>query len=201
VTGSGGTVSIGGTVFQLLPPASAGGAWTESVIHDFTEGGDWGAPNGVILGSGGALYGTAAGASRLGPCVACGDVFQLAPPATPGGPWTETILHSFTGGYPDTDGSLPDSAPVLGPHGELYGATYTGGVYGFGAIYEMEPPSSPGAPWKETILYSFTDGPDGGQPNAVTLGPDGNLYGTTEIGGVSPDGARNQGTIFQLVLP
>jgi uncharacterized repeat protein (TIGR03803 family) len=46
------------------------------------------------------------------------------------------------------------------------------------------------------IHYSFPEsGANGVGPNAVTLGPDGNLYGTTIAGG-----AHNLGTVFQLVL-
>jgi len=190
-----------GTVFQLLPPQSQGGLWTESLLHVFTGGSDSSYPNGVILGPGGVLYGTAAGVSHLETASASGTVFQLTPPGTPGGAWAETILHSFAGGTRNPDGSVPDSAPVLGPNGELYGTTYAGGTHGVGTIYELVPPSVPGGEWTEVILYNFTDGPDGGEPNAVAFGPDGNLYGTTLIGGVSPDGSKNLGTIFQFVLP
>jgi len=190
-----------GTVFQLLPPQSQGGLWTESLLHVFTGGSDSSYPNGVILGPGGVLYGTVAGVTHLETASASGTVFQLTPPGTPGGAWTETILHSFAGGTRNPDGSVPDSAPVLGPNGELYGTTYAGGTHGVGTIYELVPPSVPGGEWTEVILYNFTDGPDGGEPNAVAFGPDGNLYGTTLIGGVSPDGSKNLGTIFQFVLP
>jgi uncharacterized repeat protein (TIGR03803 family) len=87
---------------------------------------------------------------------------------------------------------------VLGPGGELYGTTSSGGTIqpSLGTIYEMVPPSSPGGSWSEVILYSFPeDEAEGDGPNAVTLGPDGNLYGTTVLGG-----AHGQGTVFQLVL-
>lgn len=57
-----------------------------------------------------------------------------------------------------------------------------------------------GGSWTETVLYSFANGANGAEPNAVTLGPGGNLYGATQLGSVSKDGVRNQGTVFQLVL-
>jgi len=82
----------------------------------------------------------------------------------------------------------------------LYGTTFSGGIHNWGTIYEMIPPASAGENWTEVVLYSFTNGADGGEPNAVTLGPDGNLYGTTALGGVSEGGYRNQGTVFQFVL-
>ena len=65
---------------------------------------------------------------------------------------------------------------------------------GTGTIFEMVPPSSPGGPWTEVILHVFTGGRDGNLPSAVTLGPHGNLYGTTALGG------HHYGTVFQLVL-
>lgn len=49
----------------------------------------------------------------------------------------------------------------------------------------------------EAVLYSFTGGTDGGNPNiwgaGLAAGPDGALYGTTTSGG-----ANGQGTIFKI---
>jgi len=201
VTQSGGAAPLGGTVFRLAPPASADGDWTESVLHSFgTSAADPGLPNGVVVGPNGELYGTAA-QYLAGSCTACGSVFKLVPPAAPGGAWSETILHRFAGGNGNKDGSQPNSIPLIGPSGELYGTTYSGGAYGVGTIYRMVPPSSSEGAWAEEILYSFTGGADGAEPTGIAFGPDGNLYGSTEFGGVSPSGSTNQGTIFQLVLP
>jgi uncharacterized repeat protein (TIGR03803 family) len=203
--GSGGTIygttkdggaDTVGTVFRLTPPTVPNGAWAEALLHTFAGGSDSGFPNGLVLGPGGALYGTTHGGDSARKCGnPCGTVFQLTPPGVPGGPWTETILHAFTG---LDDGSQPNSTPVLGPGGVLYGTTAGGGVGNSdrGTIYEMLPPPSPGGSWTEAILYTFPEsGADGVGPNAVTLGPDGNLYGTTLAGG-----AHNLGTVFQLVL-
>ncbi len=44
-----------------------------------------------------------------------------------------------------------------------------------------------------TTLYSFKGGADGELPNAVTVGADGALYGTTSGGGT-----KEQGTVFKL---
>jgi hypothetical protein len=196
----GGASFYDGTFFQLAPPAASGGAWTEAALLSLG-----GLPNGVVLAPSGVLYGTTMGTQDIRNCEngdPCGAVFQLAPPGAPGEPWTQTILHTFTGALTG-DGSQPNSTPVLGPGGVLYGTTATGGTGspGLGTIYEMMPPSSPGGGWTEVVLYSFTGGADGSTPNALTLGPDGNLYGTTLSGGASDDGTRNQGTVFQLVLP
>src|SRR5580658_9907555 len=198
--GSDGTI-YGATyeIFQLAPPTVRGGSWTESVVYSFVAPGDSPFPNGVVLGPGGVLYGTAFGGSGKACDSGCGSVFQLTPPTEQGGEWTETILHSFTG-VGTGDGNQPNSTPVIGPGGVLYGTTLSGGTTGHGAIFEMVPPSSPGGSWTEVILHSFAGGADGTYPNAVTIGPDGNLYGTTQQGGAPKDGVHNQGTVFQLVL-
>jgi uncharacterized repeat protein (TIGR03803 family) len=134
----------------------------------------------------------------IAPMAVCGTVFALGPPPTPGGAWTETILHAF-GGAVNDDGAHPASNLVLGPNGELYGTTQAGGMTaycgssGCGTVFELLPPSSPGGSWTEVILHSFTGGSDGNSPNGLTLGLNGTLYGTTATGGDS-----NLGTIFEL---
>ena len=68
VTVYGGTLDNGcggycGTVFELSPPSSQNGAWTESILHDFQglEVGDGNYPlGGAIWGKGDKLYGTTA---------------------------------------------------------------------------------------------------------------------------------------------
>jgi uncharacterized repeat protein (TIGR03803 family) len=90
--------------------------------------------------------------------------------------------------------------PVLAPSGTLYGTTINGGVFGAGTVYEVIPPAAPGGTWTEVVLYSFTGGADGRDPVGVALGPDGNLYGATQLGGISNGGVTDMGTVFQLVL-
>jgi hypothetical protein len=62
-----------GTIWRLAPPAKAGGAWTETVLHNFQGGADGSGPNsGLIEGADGALYGTVGDNSN-------GHVFRLVP--------------------------------------------------------------------------------------------------------------------------
>jgi uncharacterized repeat protein (TIGR03803 family) len=135
-----------GTVFKLTPPASPAGAWTEEVLYSFegTGGAVSSYPNSVVFGSDGALYGTAQLDGLTAPNCAtrggCGTVFKLAPPVSPGGVWTETVLYSFTGG---DDGAFPSSL-VLGPHGALFGTTSNGGTStacfaGCGTVFAFTP--------------------------------------------------------------
>jgi uncharacterized repeat protein (TIGR03803 family) len=138
-----------GTVFELAPPSTTGGAWTYSVIYNFTgANGDGAAPvSAVVLGKNGAIYGTtssAGSATSDSACPAsyyviggCGIVFELTPPTTPNGAWTETVLHSFSGA--NGDGAIPVAGLALSPTGILYGTTTAGGAAGRGTVFAVAP--------------------------------------------------------------
>jgi uncharacterized repeat protein (TIGR03803 family) len=172
-----------GTVFALVPPASPGGSWTESVLHRFAAGETDGCyPGAGVTGSGGVLYGTTEDCGSAG----YGTVFMLAPPAIPGGAWTETVLYSF-GATNDADGSCPFTGVVIGGDGVLYGTTAYGGSSGYGTVYSLTPPASAGGPWTEAVLHDFPFASGASHPFAwpgpLTVGEDGTIYGTTEYGG------------------
>jgi uncharacterized repeat protein (TIGR03803 family) len=180
-----------GTVFQVTPPALAGGSWTETVLYSFGPGIDGRSPYGaLVFGKNGALYGT----TYFGGVSNKGTVFQLSPPASAGGTWTENVLYSFLDG---SDGANPWAALVFGKNGALYGTTYFGGVSNKGAVFQLSPPASAGGTWTENVLYSFLDGSDGANPvAALVFGEDSSLYGTTTSGGSS-----NGGIVFKLSPP
>jgi uncharacterized repeat protein (TIGR03803 family) len=111
---------------------------------------------------------------------------------------TETVLYSFAGGT--TDGMYPTAALIFDKSGNLYGTTSEGGnsticgIFGgsCGVVFQLTPASGGG--WTETVLYEFTGGADGGTPyDSLVIDSDGNLYGTTNVGGAS-----NMGTVFEL---
>lgn len=138
--GSGNCVGEGfqgcGTIFELMPPADPGGAWTETVIYSFsTNSKDDGAfpIAGVVVGTHGQLFGTTSGGGTSGR----GTVFQLSPPTTVGGAWTEQILHSFSGS--NGDGATPAGGVVLSSTGVLYGTTSAGGTAGKGLVFSIVP--------------------------------------------------------------
>jgi hypothetical protein len=194
-TNVGGT-SNNGTVFSLTPPASAGGAWTETVLHSFdgspNDGAD--AQAGVVIGDNGVLYGTTTGGGIFAcPFGGCGTVFALRPPPSPGGSWTETELHAFR--Y--TDGGTPVGGVVIGS-GMLYGTTSIGGGFANGTAFSLTPPATPGDSWTETTLHNFgSTSADGTEPRAgVVIGSGGVLYGTTFTGGLLA-----AGTVFSLTPP
>jgi uncharacterized repeat protein (TIGR03803 family) len=183
-----GGVFSSGTVFKLTPPGG-GGAWTETILHSF-GGNDGTYPYaGVVGGAGGVLYGT----TNYGGAAGMGIVYQLTPPLQPGGVWTETVLHSFSG----TDGAYPYASLALAASGALYGTTELGGTSGYGTVFELTPPGEPGGAWTEAVLYSFSGGADGCCPYAApAIGTNGALYSTTVAGGSS-----GKGTVFRLNRP
>jgi uncharacterized repeat protein (TIGR03803 family) len=146
-TTSAGGASNGGTVFSLTPPASPGGAWREAVLYNFPfpsgyqENYYYGPVGNIVLGRGGMLYGVSyAGGSRSGPfCTVgyCGMAFSLTPPASPGGAWTEAVLHNFTGG--PSDGANPSAGVVMSNDGMLYGTTVYGGPSNVGTVFALKP--------------------------------------------------------------
>jgi len=200
----------GGTIFALIPPALAGGAWTEKTIYAFPTFYTGYDPSAALVNSAGVLYGTARYGAG-GPGSGDGAVFSLSPPASPGGAWTEKVLHIFMGA---SDGSQPESL-VFGHDGVLYGETGVGGPGGWGTVYSLTPPASPGGSWTEQVLYSFTGGSDGSEPSGLRVAADGVLYGTASIGGLtgceigcgvvfsltppgSPDGSWTEQTLYQF---
>jgi len=130
-----------GAVFSLTAPSVSGGAWTEAVLHSFGGTGDTAEPWGLVIGQDGSLYGTALGLYNY-PVKIPSAVFKLAPPTTPGGAWTETIL--------DIMGELkPYGTLVQGRSGTLYGTTRNGGIECWyrsgvcGTLYALTPPTAP----------------------------------------------------------
>jgi uncharacterized repeat protein (TIGR03803 family) len=89
----------------------------------------------------------------------------------------------------------PNATLVLGPDGNFYGVTEYGGTcsadeYGCGTIFRISPSGD------FATVYTFR-GSDGRQPvTGLTLGSDGNFYGTTYYGGTN-----DAGTIFRLTIP
>lgn len=104
---------------------------------------------------------------------------------------TFQLLHTFEG----ADGIGP-GALAVDPAGNLYGATYEGGILncspypGCGTAFELSKQS-----WALTTLYKFQSKNDGWSPNSpLTIGAGGILYGSTLDGGIEGGG----GTVYSL---
>ncbi|MGA2577839.1 MAG: choice-of-anchor tandem repeat GloVer-containing protein [Bryobacteraceae bacterium] len=202
---------VGGAVFELAPPANAGGTWTESVLYSFPH--NYEEPNtpysGVFIGSEGALYGTT-WASHYNTAGGSwgGSAFRLTPPSAPGGSWTESTLWDFWANG-DSLGVDP-CAGVVSVGGSLYGTTWNNiDGEGCGQVYQLSPPTGSGGAWTGTEIYGF-GGPSGDgcfSHAPLTVGPGGVLYGTTVAGGPAtpcsygPFLSSGCGTVFQLTPP
>jgi len=134
-------------------------------------------PSAGLYYQNGILYGTTCGggAHQYG-----GTIFQVG---------VQSALYTFTGG---ADGSQPFGGLVGDGLGNLYGTTSAGGTGNFGigngVVFQFNPASG-----RETVLHTFT-GPDGSSPAAgLARDAQGNLYGTTTLGGAS-----GYGTVFKL---
>jgi len=170
-TTAGGTNNEG-TVYKLGPHG-------EDVLHSFGEGTDGNFPaDGLIADKNGNFYGT----TQFGGSGGHGTVFEITPQGA------ETVLYHFTGG---NDGSQPGGALLQDKAGNFYGTTFKGGTHSDGTVFEL---GQSNGTWSETPLYSFTDNLDGANPYATLVSDKaGNLYGTTESGGVA-----GLGVVFKL---
>lgn len=187
-----------GTVFELSPPKQKGGKWTEKVLHSFAgvasgkQHGDGANPNGgLVLDSKGNVYGT----TYAGGNGDWGTAFELRPPTTRSGLWTEKMLHRFQGSQ---DGVNPAAGLTFGNNGDLYGTTLTGGLSGGGGtVFRLTPPATRSGTWKKAILHGFNGTGGGlGPESPVIFDANGNLYGTT-----LDSGGAYYGTVFRLIPP
>jgi hypothetical protein len=209
-----------GTVFRLSPPQASSASWTESLLYVFQGGSDGSQPqSGLIFDGKGDLYGTTyLGGSGYcdGYGAGCGSVFELATPLKESDPWTKSILYNFNGlGGAYYDGAGPWGGVVFDSKGNLYGTTSAGGAsrcYSSesdcgGIVFQLARPTAKGLPWTENIIYEFGSNAYGSYPmSTLVFDKNGNLYGTTEIGGSGgctdeSDFPEGCGTVFELSPP
>jgi uncharacterized repeat protein (TIGR03803 family) len=191
----GGNGTQNGVVFRLAPNG------TETVLYSFcSQGGgnctDGAAPlAGVIADKQGNLYGTT---FEGGPAnFYGGEVYKLAPNGTLTVLWAFCTV-SYQGGC--GDGQNPQYGNlVMDTSGNLYGTTSAGGEGAYeqgGTLYEV-----PAAGNEETVLYNFCTAvgcTDGAEPYAgVVMDKNGNLYGTTTLGGVYHAYGTGGGTVYE----
>ena len=195
-------VSAALLVVILVTLMSAPGAWAQSTyktLYRFTGGAAGWAPNALIFDQAGSLYGMTSVGGLIGDCHltnngSCGVVFKLTP--NPNGSWTESVLHSFTGG---ADGGAPFAGLIFDQAGNLYGTTNQGGN-GYGVVFELT--QNPDGSWTENVLHTFcslTNCDDGRYAEAgLIFDTAGNLYGTTVQGGGSSYCSGGCGVVFKL---
>ncbi len=143
---------------------------------DFDPNVNGGNPQGSLTEAGGKLYGMA---GYNGP-VNSGTLFEF-----------DQSTYVFTKKV-DFSNASQGSNPVNGltvASGMLYGTTSTGGVNGFGTIYEINPT---GSVFTKKVDFALADGIL--LSSGLTLASNGKLYGVASGGGANGDG-----TLFEYV--
>jgi hypothetical protein len=199
--GSGGflsTVAIGpdheknGAVVHFT---QSNGVWTTTAVYAFRGGNDGGYPQGSLVPDGNGGY---YGVTFRGGINGVGTFYDLTPSATPGQPWTHTILYNFVGG--DSDSAGPHGDLQLASDGSYVGSSGGKGASGAaknGTIYKLFPPATSGGAWTEAPLALFAGPPtDGASPLSPVLDASGVIYDPVISGG-----AQNKGEIVELSPP
>jgi len=194
-------VDFSQTIFELKRPASRNGVWKYSALYTLNQGSDGADLLGnLVFDAKGNLYG-ATGSGGDPSCnrgYGCGTVFELQRPTQKGGHWVYSVLYTFTG---QPDAAEPWAGVTFDQKGNLYGTTYAGGAFDWGAVYLLGHPTKEGQAWTETVLYSFDPSNDDiiRPEGPVTIDQSGNLYGTTVSGGdLNCQGGFGCGVVFEL---
>jgi len=189
-------------IFAIACMAGVTQAQTYSVLHNFAGGTSGAYPyDGLTMDRAGNFYGTTYEGGTNGQ----GMVFKLL---KRNGSWVYLPIYSFRGG---NDGAYPYAGVTIGPDGNLYGTTSSGGQGapacpgGCGTVYKLTPPANVcqrvSCPWNETVIYNFFQSGVGlGDPWAgVIFDRSGNIYGTTTQGGTGGCPNPGCGAVYELI--
>ena len=176
-----------GTVYEISPPKEKGGAWKETILYSFPASKQGYLPNGdLVFDSAGNLYGATTFGGRRGTTCDdfyggnCGAVFELSPPRSKGGKWTETVLHSFASG---TDGASPNGGLVLDGKGNVYGNCWEEYV---------KNPMVIATPKVATRVFRSHNPSHFTETKARSTGPDVAMAGTSRIAGAFSSRSRRR---------
>src|SRR5258708_6857847 len=168
---------------QSLAQTDAVSSATYTTLHSFTGADGSKSFAGLAQARSGNLYGT----TYFGGSSNSGEVFDIT---TAG---SLTTVHSFCSQSSCTDGQNPYAGLIQATDGNLYGTTLSGGAHGNGTVFKITRSGT------LTTLHSFCSLSgclDGEFPQTgLVQAANGNLYGTTILGG-----AYGSGIIFELTL-
>jgi len=176
-TAAAGGTKLNGTLFRI----STTGTFT--LLHSFCEEAhctDGGAPGSYLTHR---PNGTVYGVNVSGGVSDGGAIFSLSSRGT------YSLVYKFCSKARCADGSQPVSVLFDGK-GSLFGTAAAGGSHGSGTAFTIDG----GGTFR--VLHNFCSQAgcaDGISPGALTLGRDGNFYGTTSSGGKT-----HSGTVFRM---
>jgi uncharacterized repeat protein (TIGR03803 family) len=170
-----------GTIYRITPCQGCTPA-APIVLYSFGtyDNCGWG----LTLGSDNNFY----GACQTGGA-GYGYVYQFIPNGTNPGTFTQIYIFCKNG-PPCSDGAITTARPTEGRDGNYYLNTIAGGnpnctnviaANGCGTVFQLIYTAEQGAHWPGNVLYAFPPDNNLVNPSGVlTVGGDGNLYGTTQ---------------------
>jgi uncharacterized repeat protein (TIGR03803 family) len=165
-----------GTVFEIEPSTGA-----ERIIYRFHGTDGWN-PDGRMVAFNGKLYGTTTYGGTLCCATALGTVFEVDPATG-----AQRVLHTFPSYYGDGGNPNPD---LIYADGRLFGTTRFNGKNYCGSVFKINLSTN-----LETTIHRFpcASSTDGDTPEAGVIYLNGELYGTTNAGGIN-----NRGTVYKI---
>lgn len=187
-TTSGGANGFG-TVFKLSPPATAGGSWALTTLHDFTGGSDSGQPYaGLIADVAGNLYGAAYGVFAPGG-IGPSTIFKLSPNASSATGYDYSVVYTFDPSF--GTGVFGDLA--FTSSGQLIGTAQNGGPNNGGIVFVLDPPAGGVGSWALNTSSSLQLPDENGRTPYAGL----TAYGTSFLG-TTFAGANGYGAVFKF---
>jgi hypothetical protein len=199
-----------GTLYELVAPATKGGAYSFRLVMQmpaaFYHGLAGAGFDQLVFDAKGDLFGLLRG-SLTGN--ALGAIFEVSAAQLASGAGAPSLLYTF----PASDDSYPYGL-ARDSHGNFFGIDPQGGSvpladYYAGAVWEVSPPATKGGAYSRQNIHDFCTAVnsggyciDGWLPmGGVAVSASGTVYGTTFYEGVDPANMAGNGTIWSAQPP